>query len=72
MRLFLIVLSMGISGAAHAQDRQQTPFEQALSAKLFQEINSSLSCAVTQLAVQRELDAAKARIKELEGQAAPK
>jgi hypothetical protein len=57
---------------SHAQDRQQTPFEQALSAKLFQEINSSLSCAVTQLTVQRELDAAKARIKELEAQTAPK
>lgn len=69
MRLFLVVMSIGIAGAACAQDRQQTLFEQALSAKLSQEINTSLACSVTQLNSQKELDAAKARIKELEAQA---
>jgi hypothetical protein len=72
MRLFLIVMAMGIASAACAQDRQQTILEQALSAKLSQEINTSLVCSVTQLNTQKELEAAKARIKELEAQTAPK
>lgn len=70
MRLLLIataalagVLSVA---ATHAQQQQQTLFEQALSAKLSQEINTSLTCSVTLISAQRELDAAKARIKELE------
>lgn len=77
MRLLLPVATgalawMLIAAASMAQGQQQTLFEQALSAKLSQEINTSLVCSVTQLNTQKELDAAKARIKELEAQSAPK
>jgi len=66
---FLIVMLAGlIADSACAQDRQQTPFEKALSDKLNTEINSGLVCSVTLIAAQRDLEIAKARIKELEAQ----
>lgn len=49
---------------AHAQ--QQSPVEQAIGAKLMQEIQSGLNCSVSLITAQAELAKAQARIKELE------
>lgn len=67
-----VALSLLAISPVFSQQQQQTLFEQALSAKLSQEINSSLACSTTLIATQRDLEAAKARIKELETATAPK
>jgi hypothetical protein len=63
--LGLIFAAMSVS-CAHAQQQQQTPSEQALGVKLMQEIQGGLNCSAGLIAVQKQLDAANAKIKELE------
>ena len=46
--------------------QQQSPGEQALGAKLMQELQSGLNCNAQLISVQAELAKANARIKELE------
>ena len=45
------------------------PMQEALGQKLFNEINAGLTCSANLLSVQKDLEAAKARIKELETKA---
>lgn len=59
-----------IAGNADAQQHQQTPSEQALGAKLMQEIQGGLICNASLISVQAELAKAQARIKELEAKPA--
>lgn len=58
---------VGITPAtAQPQQQQQSPGEQALGAKLMQEIQGGLNCSANLITVQAELAKANARIKELE------
>lgn len=70
MKKVLVMALLLVSAPAFAQ--QQTPGEQALGAKLMQELQSGLNCSGTLISVQRELEAAKAKIKELEAKEPPK
>ncbi len=45
---------------------QTTPIEQAMGAKIMQEVNAGLACSVNLLNVQADLVKAQARVKELE------
>ena len=45
------------------------PMQEALGQKLFTEINAGLTCNANLLSAQKDLDAARARIKELEAKA---
>lgn len=72
MRLFLVLIAGLMANVAYAQQQPPTLFEQALSSKLTHEINESLACSASLIAAQRDLEAAKARIKELETASAPK
>lgn len=65
MRAFIIALALLASSAAFAQ-QQQTPGEQALGAKLMQELQGGLNCSANLIGAQAELAKAQARIKELE------
>jgi hypothetical protein len=64
MKKSIVVLTL-LPAAAFAQ-QQGTPTEQAMSAKLLQEIQSGLTCSVNLITVQADLAKANARIKELE------
>lgn len=64
MRAFIIGLALLTATSALAQ--QQTPSEQALGAKLMQEIQGGLNCSASLIGVQAELAKANAKIKELE------
>jgi hypothetical protein len=69
MRKQLVLLAAAaslIAGNADGQQHQQTPSEQALGAKLMQEIQGGLICNASLISVQAELAKAQARIKELE------
>jgi type IV secretory pathway VirB2 component (pilin) len=61
-RIAIIILLLSASAAF----AQQTPSEQALGAKLLQEIQGSLTCSTSVIMLQAEIDRARARIKELE------
>lgn len=64
MRTFIIATALLASTSAFAQ--QQTPSEQALGAKLLQEIQGGLNCSASLISVQADLAKANARIKEIE------
>lgn len=75
MRSFIIGLSLLVATSALAQQSdpgqgkleiKTTPGEQALGAKLMQEIQSGLNCSASLISVRAELEKAQARIKELE------
>lgn len=67
MRWLLVFVMFTISPAAIAQHMQSpSATEQALGAKLMQEIQSGLNCSTNLLTMQAELAKAQARIKELE------
>jgi len=62
-----IFLALLIATPAFAQQAHpQPPSEQALGAKLMQEIQGGLICNASLISVQAELAKANARIKELE------
>lgn len=67
MRTLIIGLSLFVATSAMAQ-QQQPPAasEQALGAKLMQEIQGGLNCSANLISVQADLAKANARIKELE------
>lgn len=69
MKFIVVFLSL-ISTAAFAQ--QATPSEQALSARLLQELQASVNCSTEAIALKTELAKAQARIKELEPKVEPK
>lgn len=52
---------------AQAQQQQKSPVEQVLTARVMQEIQTSLNCGVDLITMQAALDKANARVKELEG-----
>jgi hypothetical protein len=71
MRVFAAFISaLAISAPAYAQ--QQTPMEQALAQKLTIEVNASLQCSAAQVTTQGQLQAAQARVKELQDKYEPK
>lgn len=65
MRILIIALSLFVATAAMAQ-QQPAASEQALGAKLMQEIQGGLNCSANLISVQADLAKAQARIKELE------
>jgi hypothetical protein len=72
MKKLIPVAAMLLATTAHAQ-QQSTPTEQALGAKLMQEIQGSLTCGANLIAAHADLAKANARIKEMEPKAeAPK
>ena len=71
MRKLLIVIFLFSAVPAFAQN-QPAPNEQALGAKLMQEIQGGLNCSASLIGVQAELVKAQARIKELEAKAEEK
>lgn len=75
MKVFITGLFLLIATSALAQqpdpgqgklEIKTTPGEQALGAKLMQEIQSGLNCSASLISVRAELEKAQARIKELE------
>lgn len=66
MQVKTLIVGLSLLVATSALAQQQTPGEQALGAKLMQELQSGLNCGTSLISVQRELETAKARIKELE------
>jgi hypothetical protein len=66
LRVTFLLGNLLLTTAASAQQHQQTPSEQALAAKLLQEIQGGLTCNASLLSVQAELAKAQARVKELE------
>ena len=66
MKNIALVALLLSAAPALAQQQQQTPSEQALGVKLMQEIQGGLNCSAGLIAVQKQLDAANAKIKELE------
>lgn len=64
MKRLAIVLAL-IIGPASAQ-QQQSPAEQAMGAKIVQELQAGLTCNISLITVKAELEEAKAKIKELE------
>jgi Skp family chaperone for outer membrane proteins len=67
MRLIIIGLSLIAATSALAQQPSAaTPNERALGQKLFQEMQSGVTCSSNLIAAQEELAKAQARIKELE------
>lgn len=60
------VIGILAAGTIPASAQQQSPNEQALSAKLIQEIQGSLNCSANLISVQADLAKVNARIKELE------
>lgn len=60
------ILSSFIVSPALAQQQQPSPSEQAIGAKLMQEIQGSLNCGANLISIQAELAKAYTRIKELE------
>jgi hypothetical protein len=65
LRIVIIIALLFVAVAAHAQ-QQPSPNEQAMGAKLMQEIQQGLSCSASLIGVQAELAKANAGIKELE------
>lgn len=63
MKVFLSLLAVLSAGPAFAE---QTPGEQALGAKLMQELQTGLNCSAELIGVKADLAKANARIKELE------
>lgn len=62
----LAFLFLLLAAPCFAQQQQQSPGEQALGAKLMQELQSGLNCSANLIGAQAELAKAQARIKELE------
>lgn len=71
MKLTILCLAIGLLPTIAAA-QQQTPNEQALSAKLSQEISAGLGCSATLITNKQMLEIAQARIKELEDKYEPK
>lgn len=65
MKLFFISMALLMTSPAFAQ-QQPSAGEQALGAKLMQELQAGLICSTSLISVQTELAKAQARIKELE------
>jgi hypothetical protein len=65
IRPIIIVMLVALAFPAFAQ-QQASPTEQALGARLMQEIQGSLVCGASLITVQADLAKAQARIKELE------
>lgn len=66
MRIWLaFLLAYGMTTAAFAQ-QQSTPIEQAMGQKIMAEINNGLACSARLIEVQKQLDDAQAKLKELE------
>ena len=64
MRIIFVLLVLLLATPARAQ--QQTPTEQALGAKLMQELQGGLNCNTSLISVRNDLVKAQARIEELE------
>lgn len=72
MRILLVVALLFPSLAFAQQQPQIPPNEQALADKLGRELVESVSCSGNLIAAQRELQALRARVKELEARDKPK
>ena len=70
LRALSLLLLVGTASAqpmtVPVPPRQPSSLEQALAARIQQETNNNISCLVTTVDLRKELDAAQARIKELE------
>jgi hypothetical protein len=69
-RILAIAIGLALPLPAHAQ--QQSPMEQAPSAKLGAEIGGSLQCSAALIVDQQALAQAQARVKALEEKYEPK
>jgi hypothetical protein len=56
---------------ALAQQQQPSFTEQAMGQKIMQEINNGLACSARLIEVQKQLETAEAKVKQLEGEAKP-
>lgn len=66
--LIAALLLLPTSAFAQVQPAGNTPLEQALGAKLMQEINNGLQCSAAQVTLGQQLQAAQAKIAELQKQ----
>ena len=73
----LVIVGILIASIAYAEQpapmpqAQPSAFEQALSNKIFNEMNANVQCNTQLITVKQQFDAANARIKELEANAKP-
>lgn len=62
----ILILAAGLLATPALAQQQQTSGEQALAAKLMQELQGGLNCSASLISVQADLAKAQARLKELE------